>query len=74
MGNVKFAITDIFWTNVDKGSLMFAGQQSVSYFRRDSRQLKINFTYRFGNKQVKSAPNRSSGTEDEIKRSQSGGS
>jgi len=74
MGNVKFAITDIFWTNVDKGSLMFAGQQSTSYFRRDSRQFKINFTYRFGNKQVKSAPNRSSGTEDEIKRSQSGGS
>ncbi len=73
MGNVKFAITDIFWTNVDKGSLMFAGQNSTSYYRRDSRQFKINFTYRFGNKQVKSAPNRSSGTEDEIKRSQSGG-
>lgn len=74
MGNVKFALTDIFWTNVDKGSLMFAGQKSTSYYRRDSRQFKINFTYRFGNKQVKSAPNRSSGTEDEIKRSQNGGS
>ncbi|MES2430527.1 MAG: TonB dependent receptor [Bacteroidota bacterium] len=70
MGNIRLSATDIFWTNVDYGSLMFAGQTSTTYFRRESRQLKINFTYRFGNKQIKSAPNRTSGTEDEIHRSQ----
>ncbi|MGG9971125.1 outer membrane beta-barrel protein [Ferruginibacter sp. SUN002] len=74
MGNLKFAVTDIFWSNVDRGSLMFAGQESRSYFRRESRQFKINFTYRFGNKQVKSARNRSSGSEDELKRSENTGS
>ncbi len=73
LGNIKFSVTDIFWTNFDRNVGIFAGQNVTGYFRRESRLFKINFSYRFGNNQVKASRNRSSGTEEEIKRSQNGG-
>ncbi|UEG51054.1 TonB-dependent receptor family protein [Ferruginibacter lapsinanis] len=72
-GNFKFSVTDIFFTNIDKGYSAFAGQSGHYSFKRESRQFKINFSYRIGNKQVKAESNRTSGSEEEIKRSQNGG-
>lgn len=73
LGNIKFSVTDIFWTNFDRNVGIFAGQNVDGYIKRESRLFKINFSYRFGNNQVKASRNRSSGSEDEIKRSQTGG-
>jgi iron complex outermembrane recepter protein len=72
-GNIKFSATDIFWTNYDRSFLVFGAQTIVGQFKRESRQFKLNFTYRFGNNQVKSSRNRASGLEDELKRTQGGG-
>jgi iron complex outermembrane recepter protein len=72
-GNIKLSATDIFWTNYDRSRASFGAQTIDGQFKRESRQFKINFTYRFGNSQIKNSRNRASGTEEEIKRSQNGG-
>lgn len=72
-GNIKASFTDMFRTLRFKGTTNFASQSSTFSGYGDSRQFKINFTYRFGSNQVKAARNRSSATEDESKRTQGGG-
>jgi iron complex outermembrane recepter protein len=72
-GNIKFSATDIFWTNYDRSLLVFGAQIIEGQFKRESRQFKLNFTYRFGNKQIKASRNRASGLEEELKRTQGGG-
>jgi hypothetical protein len=72
-GNIKFSATDIFWTNYDRSLLTFGAQVIEGKFKRESRQFKLNFTYRFGNTQLKASRNRASGLEEELKRSQGGG-
>ncbi len=72
-GNIKFSATDIFWTNYDRSFLVFGAQMIDGQFKRESRQFKINFTYRFGNTQLKASRNRASGLEEELKRTQGGG-
>jgi iron complex outermembrane recepter protein len=46
----------------------YSGQSLYSSGTTDTRQLKINLTYRFGNRQVKAAPQHQTGAEDESKR------
>lgn len=72
-GNIKFSATDIFWTNFDRSFQAFDAQKIEGQFKRESRQFKFNFTYRFGNKQIKASRNRASGLEEELKRTQGGG-
>jgi iron complex outermembrane recepter protein len=72
-GNIKFSATDIFWTNFDRSFQAFDAQKIEGQFKRESRQFKLNFTYRFGSKQIKASRNRASGLEEELKRTQGGG-
>ncbi len=72
-GNVKTSVSDIFHTMKWSGSSTFSGQTSTATGRWESRQFKLNFTYRFGNNQVKAARQRKDGAEEERKRTQSGG-
>lgn len=71
-GTIKASFTDMFRSLQFKGNANFAGQTTQFSGYGDSRQFKINFTYRFGSMQVKAARNRSSATEDESKRTQGG--
>ena len=73
--NAKISVSDIFFTIKWRGVSNFASQYLVANGYGESRQLKLNFTYRFGNSQVKAARNRKSGLDDESKRvgSQGGG-
>ncbi len=73
-GNLKASVSDIFNTLRWKGSSNFAGQYTVASGRFESRQFKLNFTYRFGNNQVKAARQRNTGADEESKRVGSGGS
>ncbi|MBN9379365.1 MAG: TonB-dependent receptor [Chitinophagaceae bacterium] len=65
---VKASVSDIFatlrWTSTSE----FAGQYVRASGGFESRQFKLNFTYRFGNTQVKAARQRKTGDEDESKR------
>ncbi|MEP6711907.1 MAG: TonB-dependent receptor [Ferruginibacter sp.] len=72
-GNVKAAVSDIFKTMRWSGSSNFAGQTNTASGHWESRQFKLNFTYRFGNTQVKASRQRKLGTEEENKRTESGG-
>ncbi|MEO8404696.1 MAG: TonB-dependent receptor [Chitinophagaceae bacterium] len=74
-GNLKASVSDIFRTIKWKGTSNFAGQYLVASGNFESRQFKVNMTWRFGNMKVKAARQRKTGAEDESGRvgSQGGG-
>ena len=67
-GTIKASVSDIFNTLHWSGSSNFAGQYIRIKGSFESRQLKLYFTYRFGNSQVKAARQHKTGAEDENKR------
>jgi len=71
-GTIRASVSDIFNTMPYSASSNFAGQYLVASGGYESRQLKLYFTYRFGNKQVKAASRHVTGAEDENKRVNSG--
>ena len=72
-GNIKASVSDIFHTLQFRGIADFAGQRSETNFNWESRQFKLNFSYRFGSNQVKAARQRATGADDEMKRVQQSG-
>jgi len=70
---LKASVSDIFHTLKFSGESNFAGQKTLINSRWESRQLKLNFLYRFGSNQVKGARQRNSGADDEMKRTGGGG-
>jgi hypothetical protein len=71
--NLRIAVSDVFRTLKWRGSINFTGANMVANGNWESRQLKINFSYRFGNSQVKAARQRKSAIEEENKRAQQSG-
>jgi iron complex outermembrane receptor protein len=66
---LKASVSDIFRTMKYTATSYFAGQYIFNAGDQgETRQLKLNFVYRFGNKQVKPARQHASGAEDENKR------
>jgi hypothetical protein len=72
-GTVKATVTDVLHTFHFAGTNNSTGQTVKVNGGWESRQFRINFSYRFGSNQVKAARNRKAGTEDEDKRTQGGG-
>jgi hypothetical protein len=72
-GNLKASVSDIFHTLKWKGTSVFANQTTIASGNFESRQFKINLSYRFGNNQVKGSRNRKTGAEEENQRTQGGG-
>jgi hypothetical protein len=72
-GTIKLSVSDVFNTLHFTATSDFAGQYLHVTGGGESRQLKLYFTYRFGNSQVKAARQRKTGTEDEGKRASSQG-
>jgi iron complex outermembrane recepter protein len=71
-GTVKISVTDIMRTMRWRGISDFGGSYIDARGGWESRQLRFNFSYRFGNKQVKAARQRNRGNEAESKRIKSG--
>lgn len=67
-GNIKISVSDIFQSMRWKGVSNFAGQHNAATGGWESRLLKLNFIWRFGNTQLKEARQRNTGAEDENKR------
>jgi iron complex outermembrane recepter protein len=67
-GNIKMAVSDIFQTIRWKGVSDFASQYLVAKGGYESRQFKVNLTWRFGSATVKAARERKTASEDETKR------
>ncbi len=73
-GTIKVSYTDLFKTLHWTGTSDFGGSHLTAAGTFESQQLKINFSYRFGNNQVKGARQRKTATDEESKRlNQSGG-
>jgi len=74
-GTIKVSVSDIFNTLHFTAVSDFAGQYLRATGGSESRQLKVYFTYKFGNTQVKTARQRKTGSDEEGKRvgSQGGG-
>ena len=67
-GNLKLSVTDIFLTTPWRGIQEFAGFYVDASGGWESRQIRLNFSYLFGNDQVKKSRKRKTGLEDEAKR------
>jgi len=67
-GAFKVSVTDIFNTLRWTATSNFAGQYIYNSGGYESRLLKLYFTYRFGNRQLKAARSHSNGAEEENKR------
>ena len=72
-GNLKVAVTDIFYSMKWSGTSNFSGQLLTFNGHGESRQLRTSFTWRFGSNQIKNARQRKLGLEEESNRTQSSG-
>jgi hypothetical protein len=72
-GTVKASVSDVFHTFKFSGVSDFAGQRTDLKANWEAQQFKLNFVYRFGSNLVKSARQRATGADDEMKRVQSSG-
>ncbi|TKK72002.1 TonB-dependent receptor [Ilyomonas limi] len=72
-GAIKATVSDVFKTMKWRATSNFSGQDIAAAGRYDSRQFKINFTYRFGNQKLKAARQYKTGLEEESNRAQSSG-
>lgn len=67
-GNIRISYTDIFETQKFRGISDFGGAYLDISGLGESRQLRVNFTYRFGSNQIKAARQRKTGLEEENNR------
>lgn len=70
---IKASVSDIFKTMKWTAESKFDVQHLTAAGRSDSRQLKLNFSYRFGNQKLKAARQYKTGLEEETNRTQSSG-
>jgi hypothetical protein len=63
--NLKLAVTDIFNTQSNRLSSALPGLQYWLFQQRDTRTVRLNFSYRFGNNEIKPARRRNTGLEAE---------
>lgn len=71
--SVKLNINDIFWTQRFNGAFLFNDIDVQLRNKWESRVVRINFSYRFGNSKIAGARQRNTGLEDEKNRVKSGG-
>jgi outer membrane receptor protein involved in Fe transport len=71
-GTLRLSVTDILYTNPWAGTNRFGGLYMDIRGNWESRQIKLNFTYNFGNTQMKAMQKRSTGSEDEANRLKKG--
>jgi hypothetical protein len=67
-GSLRLTVNDIFATARFSGLMNFGGVDLTLKNRWDSRQVRLNFTYRFGNQNVKASRNRQTATSAEQRR------
>ncbi|PSL48129.1 carboxypeptidase family protein [Chitinophaga niastensis] len=72
-GTVKLNVTDVLKTNHFRGSFDNGGRNTAVTSMWDAQQVRMTFTYRFGNNNVKAARNRQTGLEAEQNRVKQGG-
>lgn len=72
-GTFKLGIRDMFYTQQFSGYAKYSDVDVTIAGKRDSRQVNLSFTYRFGKSNIPSARRKSGGADDEQNRVKSGG-
>ncbi len=72
-GRFKLGVSDIFKTFKWRSESNFAGQYFIAKSGNETRLFKVDFSYRFGNTNLKTVLNRHNSLEEERKRVQSSG-
>ncbi|MDI9869359.1 outer membrane beta-barrel family protein [Flectobacillus roseus] len=70
---LKLNVQDIFFTNKATATTQYGSVDIISSNTWDSRQVRLTFSYRFGNSKVSAARNRSTGLDEEKSRVKNGG-
>jgi outer membrane receptor protein involved in Fe transport len=71
-GSLKLNVNDVFNNQRFRGSFENVGRYTAVNSKWESQQVRLSFTYRFGNTNVKAARKRQTGLEDEQSRVKSG--
>jgi hypothetical protein len=66
--SVRVNVTDVFLTAPVKGVIDYQNMDIRFRSWYESRTVRVNFTYNFGNNKIKTSGNRRTGTEDEQNR------
>jgi iron complex outermembrane recepter protein len=69
-GQVRFNITDIFWTNLPRATITYNNYIEIWRAYRETRVANLSFTYRFGSNKVAQARRRTTASEEERQRAQ----
>jgi iron complex outermembrane recepter protein len=64
---LKVSVTDVFETAPWDSRNTYGGIVSRASGNWESQQLRVNFTWRFGNKQIRAIRQRTTGSESEMK-------
>lgn len=67
-GTIRLNAQDIFWTGPPRATSVYNAYREDFTVQRETRQVTISFTYRFGDKQLSPGRKRQSGAEDEKRR------
>jgi hypothetical protein len=74
MGSVKLGIRDFLYTNAPHGYIDFQQTEASFHNHRDSRQVSLTLSYRFGKPMKAQARRRAGGAGEEESRVKAGGS
>lgn len=72
-GVIKFAWTDVFFTNYIRADVTFTGYREYFDVKRDTRVATLSFTYKFGKTSVAGSKRRGTGADDLKGRVNTGG-
>lgn len=67
-GTLHLNVRDIFWTGPPSATSIYNSYREDFVVQRETRQVTLSFTYRFGNKKLSPTRRRQSGAEDEKSR------
>jgi hypothetical protein len=67
-GTVRLSFTDIFWTSLPEAEIIFRDYTETFDVFRDSRQMVLSYTHRFGDNKLAPSRRRAGGAEEEKQR------
>lgn len=67
-GTIRLNVNDLFWKGLPRATSTYNAYQEDFVVKRESRQMSITFSYRFGKQTVPPSRKRRGGATDEMKR------
>lgn len=71
-GTLRLNVQDLFWTSPPRATSIYNSYREDFAVNRETRQVTLSFSYRFGNNKMQPTRRRSGGAEDEKSRAGNG--